>query len=60
MVYEIHRWWGGSCRGGVGHAEVEWGESYRGGMGHAVKQPRIKSSESRFDPTKSFWKGYKI
>ena len=30
--------WGGSCRGGVGHAEVEWGESYRGGMGHAVKQ----------------------
>ena len=30
--------WGGSCRGRVGHAEVEWGESYRGGMGHAVKQ----------------------
>ena len=30
--------WGGSCRGGVGHAGVEWGESYRGGMGQAVKQ----------------------
>ena len=38
MFHEIHRGWGGSCRGGVGHAEVEWGESYRGGMGHAVKQ----------------------
>ena len=38
VFHEIHRGWGGSCRGGVGHAEVEWGESYRGGMGHAVKQ----------------------
>ena len=32
--------WGGSCRGRVGHAEVEWGESYRGGVGHAVKQTK--------------------
>ena len=31
--------WGGSCRGGVGHAGVGWvmqgwGRSCRGGMGH--------------------------
>ena len=40
MVHEIHRGWGGSCRGGVGHVEVERDQSYRGGLCHAVKQPK--------------------
>ena len=31
MVHENHRGWGGSCRGGVGHTEVEWVESYKDG-----------------------------
>ena len=26
--------WGGSCRGGVGHAGVGWGGSCRGEVGH--------------------------
>ena len=31
VVHENHRGWGGSCRGGVGHTEVEWVGSYKGG-----------------------------
>ena len=54
MVHEIHRGWGGSCRGEVGHAEVEWVKSYKGGMDHAVKQPKKNVSPQNQDltPTK--------
>ena len=56
MVHEIHGGWGRSCRGGMGHAEVEWGESYRGGMGHAVKQPKnnVSPQNKKLTPPKSF------
>ena len=37
MVHGIHRGKGESCRGGVGHAEVEWGESYWAGVGSCSK-----------------------
>ena len=29
--------WGGSCRGGVGHAGVGWGRSCRGGVGWVMQ-----------------------
>ena len=39
-----HVGWGGSCRGGVGHAGVGWGGSCRGGVGW-VMQGRVGHTE---------------